>query len=489
MSIVFQCPRCQAEIQVPDTTAGKKGRCPKCQGKVRIPDLTPPEPPPEVPARPFRFQQVKFVDESRPSAPAPSQPPAARGGSPPAPAPPPDLGALIEFPCPNCAVAIRVPPQAAGQRGRCQQCGTRVLVPAVSQPLPEFPSWENVAVAEPHTEPPADDGVFPVEDDEPDDAEALPASARATKRRGPAMPGGLLGPALVVVAVACLAGVAYWLSAPKLSGVLVAERVDESELPQGFVGKDLFDDSDDSLANVLVKLEKEPLRMNSSLVGLEMRGGKKGLAVVVAPGPNADVLRVDPGGDKALADFLGKQEAKYDQFRLKSLAEAASRLLVELGKKGPVKGETPIEGLAEYRNTVGLSATVRGVGYFVQAVHNHELYHCVAEDEAGRLYFLLPHGTRHFELRGRTLPQTQLTFAGKYQVEVSQRRHAAKSSKRKKSANADDSADEPKQSKPKPVPKTDEDDGMDGDAMPEGDEPPPPTSKPKKTKKKTVPDE
>jgi len=41
---------------------------------------------------------------------------------------------MIEYECPHCSLALKIPPQYAGQKGRCNRCGNEIMVPAVASP-------------------------------------------------------------------------------------------------------------------------------------------------------------------------------------------------------------------------------------------------------------------------------------------------------------------------------------------------------------------
>jgi len=81
-----------------------------------------------------------------------------------------------------------------------------------------------------------------------------------------------------------------------------------------------------------------------------------------------------------------------------------------------------VEGLAAFRNSVGLTSLIRGFGRQVQAVIGRQVYPCVHEDAAGYLYFSLPLETKEFEItarerKGKATPDDP-AFPGRYQVAV-----------------------------------------------------------------------
>lgn len=40
MSITFECPHCQTQLQAAEEQAGQSGKCPKCQHVVNVPQGT-----------------------------------------------------------------------------------------------------------------------------------------------------------------------------------------------------------------------------------------------------------------------------------------------------------------------------------------------------------------------------------------------------------------------------------------------------------------
>jgi hypothetical protein len=111
--ITFMCVHCNEELNVPDHTAGKRGKCPHCGKIVHIP----------TPAQP-----LDAVLDPEPAtfavAPVPAPPPAV----PPPPAPPPSTpfpSAVGTTPSPE----FRVPPPAPGPAPS----------PPVLEPAPAYP--------------------------------------------------------------------------------------------------------------------------------------------------------------------------------------------------------------------------------------------------------------------------------------------------------------------------------------------------------------
>lgn len=415
MAIVFQCPRCNAEIKVPDSAANQKGLCPSCQAKLRIPPL----PVPDVPAPP---------PAAYPAAHAPAAPPPA--ASYPA-APPPSVTA-IEFQCPRCSATIRVPPDAAGKKGMCPQCQGKLRVPEIPPTAVDPAAYASPPAGYPGTGYPASGAAAggyppagyaqppgsPPAAPPPAATAPEPSIARKLRRRSKMKLGVLLIP---LICVGALAGVLIWLfakSAPKLEGTLKGEHLVEGEMPPAGIDKAFIPLAGKKLRELEEFLELEPFRMNSSLMEVEISGSTKGLIVTARPGKDTELFRCDPRANKFLTKHVVDHLEEYEKVRRKDLQDAVPKLikLIEDLRKNRKGGQTD---LIEFRNSVGLASLVGGFGYQVEAVYNGEVYRCVSEDTDGKLYFLLPKSARHFELKGREFKQGA-KFPGRYKVDVTE---------------------------------------------------------------------
>lgn len=407
MPIEFQCPSCNSAIRVGDAAAGKKGTCPQCKTKVRVPDIARPEP-----------------------------------------AGPP----MIEFQCPRCSTVIRVPPDSAGKKGPCPKCHGRLKVPEVVSAPPPFSSHPGSSVSEPitaYSAAPLPPEAIPQLGPEVRIGGAAAASvATALKRRNATSKAALLVP---VVCLAVFAGVAFWMFRPrpeKLEGNLTAERLPDGSLPPKPVDPALLNVPRRQLLPLLEFLASEPLRLTSSLMGVEFKGDGAKLEVSIKPGTDTELYRVDPRGNKALGAYLVKHAAEFDKPRLKELTDNIPRFMLALESFRKAKGGAS-EALAEYRNSVGVASLVGPAGYQLEAVRHGEIHRCIHEDAQGHVYFLLPIGTDQFEIRGRTLANGKTPFPGVYKVTVAKKAAAAQAKSGKKTA-------KPKASKEEPMPQSDD---------------------------------
>ena len=80
--MLIVCTKCQSNIHVPQTAAGKKGKCPRCGTVLTVPPATPPAvappPAPEPPPVPPPVPATAYASEIPPPLPAPEPPPVPR---------------------------------------------------------------------------------------------------------------------------------------------------------------------------------------------------------------------------------------------------------------------------------------------------------------------------------------------------------------------------------------------------------------------------
>lgn len=360
----------------------------------------------------------------------------------------------IEFNCPFCKALIRVPDNAGGGKGKCPQCATRLSVPKVSTPKVVAP----LLIAPPpmpkpvQPEPPRDDRPREIENffapeydprkaavsapadiDEapqglPDEfsdevASESPGLSSRTAIRPKVSLVKKLGRGLwlipVVFTLVLCGGFGWYVwqqyQSEQLGGELTAETADELELPPALIEKSSIKQPSDDVQAVLVDLEKSPVPLLSGLMQVQLRGSNRGVLVNLRTGPSARFYRVEVGGNKPLAKYLGKHAADFEQRRMKQIEQAATAFAIQYRKVIAKKAEQ--SSLTDFRNTLGIPALVRGLGHHVVATHGRTIYPCVYEDREGALYFLLPPTAKSFEISGREIDGT-VVFPARYKVEV-----------------------------------------------------------------------
>jgi len=420
VAIEFLCPRCQTQFNVSDADAGTKQRCPHCRTKVRVPE---PEPPP-APAGPA----IEFIcPRCQTGMQAAADQAGAKQRCPkcqakvrvPQPVAAPAARATIEFQCPRCDELIRARGEHAGIKQFCPRCGGKVRVPA-----PSFA--ESGASAD------------SVEDSGSHAASAAPGAeslatitseshseipwTRPRRRERP----NILGLLIPVVCLAMIGGIGYWLiqkPAVKLEGNLTGERLTDTELGPFRVDNQYLGKSSAEAKAVLSHLEEVPVRASSQLLTLEFRGTSGGINLALRTADGAEFYRVDPTQAKLLAKYLDENKSEFKAAVEDELTRSVPEFLEAVEKRGDQKKEFP--RLAEFRDTVGLASLTTGFGYHVQAAIGKDAYPCVIEDRDGWLFFVLPSGTREFEIVGRTRSgkpsKDKPQFTGRYLVQVAKK--------------------------------------------------------------------
>ncbi len=366
----------------------------------------------------------------------------------------------IQFNCPYCTVTIQVPDQAAGKKGTCPQCGTKVVVPMpknappieatpmpppfvppppapvfAPQPAMPFPGYPpapgmpygfdpNQAAIPPGYAVPAGFAPMPTfapvpsapTSDEPSSV-AKKYKQKLKRRSGPA----IWGPLVAVVIIA--AGPALYFLRPGakpdlLSGKLTGTRLAKGKLEPALVHREWIDGIDEeTLGNVLKQMEKRTVKFRSSneLINMVFQGAPEGIKVIATAGPSAELIAVDLSSNKSLDKWHQKHAAKLSDQCQKDVAHAAKRFVQEWARAEAARDTT--HSFGHFHDELGLAALTMGVGAEVVAIVGKTMHGCVAEQQ-GMLYFLLPAGTDRFELQGREHGKNNVVFPGHFVVDV-----------------------------------------------------------------------
>lgn len=220
----------------------------------------------------------------------------------------------------------------------------------------------------------------------------------------------------IVGGIGLVAVVIYfvWRDRPQLNGELTSVRLEEFVPPPGGIGRgDVSDLPDQTIDYVLDELAEHPARLTSSLMETEFRGTRRGIEVYLLEGQETTFFRVAPRENEDFDQWVQQHAAALEKPRQNEFQDAVKRFFKEFDE---TDGDLP--DLPGYRDPLGLGAMVGRVGYNMAAVVGGKVYRCVYEDAERRLYFLLPQGTRQFELTGRQLDDGRTLFPGSYLVKV-----------------------------------------------------------------------
>ena len=392
MAIQFNCPYCTVTIQVPDNAAGKKGTCPQCRTKVLVPvPKSAPREPAAVPSPPVF---------------APPQPPMfSPPSNGPMPGYPPVTGMPISF---DPLQPMAAPPGYAAPPG--------FVVPQQFAPMPQ---------AMPSAEPSPSSSTF--------------SRKRPKKNNQPLIYGAIA--ALVVIAGV----IAFVFLKPSeksnpLSGTLTGTRIAKGKLQPAVVHRDWLEGIDEeTVGAVLKQMEKRKITLRSDTVVLIFQGVTEGIKVTATPGLHSELIAVDVSSHKALNSWQQKQGAKLSDLHQKQIIRSAKSFVQKWTKAEATGDKKP--DFSSFHDELGLGALTAGLGSEAVAIINRVPHSCVAEQQ-GLLYFLLPPGTDHFELRGREDDKGVARFPGRFNVEVEAEAPIKKPSKSKKTDDESEMADE-----------------------------------------------
>ncbi len=385
----------------------------------------------------------------------------------------------IQFNCPYCTVTIQVPDNAAGKKGTCPQCGTKVLVPAPknSPPQPAAPSPPpsfSPPTAAPNFAPPsapmfapqptmpmagypATPGMpFGFDPHQPMQAppgyaapfgftqappfvpatqmamesEAPSDSTYSSKRRKPQgnpVLWGVIAVLVIVIGVGAFIFLKPGVKLNPLSGTLTGTRITKSKLQPAIVHRDWLEGIDEeTVGTVLKQMEKRTVTLRSDTVVLKFQGATEGIKITATPGLHADLVAVDVSSHKALNTWQQKQGAKLGEQHQKELIRTAKSFVQEWAK-AEAAGEKKLD-FSRFHDSLGLAAMTSGLGAEAIAIVNRIPHSCVAEQQ-GLLYFLIPPGTEQFELQGREDSKGNFAFPGRFVVDVEAEAPVKKSKK------------------------------------------------------------
>lgn len=376
MAIQFSCPYCTASVKVPDTASGKLGACPKCGTKVRIP---------KVPV-----------------------PPA--GAAPSAPVPP--AGAPFVMPMPGMPLpgpAVHGP----ADHGPGFPNLFEVAAPSPQAPLPTVPvsndpfDFSNVVAAA---------GVAV-----PSTAASGPVAAAAS-RKTPAAKGKPLSNGVLIgigLGVLALVGVAIWqyiANLPVYEGAVAGIIVPSDKPISVPVAWTAIEVPATTQGQVIEYFKRHQTSLNNSLMKIDIAASAQGLVVRFQTTADSILVSVDPHLLPDVKAMIVANQASWGEARKKELATHAKVLCDNVAKAQLTSGR--VESVSSYHDTVVLNALVRGLGRHVVAVANRINCPCVFEDEAGKLYFVVPRNTTEITVvektgkdRGPMLPQAFRIFA------------------------------------------------------------------------------
>jgi hypothetical protein len=367
MAIEFNCPQCGAAIRVPDAAAGAKGSCPTCQTKLLVPQV--PVPPPVVPQQPIVQQPVFPQATTEDSMPFPQISPTG----------------------PFTPMSEATPASMPGG------------FPAEQ---PGFPQFESPVASGQFPGPPASTPGQPI-------VPVGTSMAARVRRRSKGKKSGLWFPVLCGLA---LVGGMAWLyiqQMPSVTGDRFASFISNEALTPKVVDKGMIDVSDDLRSRVLAHFAEDRERVKSQVVETQFSASDAGLEIQILTGSQTKFVRFPI--DEDLRKWYDQNFDELEKARTRLLKKS----LIDFVKDWDVaiRNQQGVEDILLYRDSVGLAASVDGLGFNVSAKVDQTLYPCVYEDD-GFLYFPLPPSTKKFKIVGIFADGKKSNFPGEYNVEI-----------------------------------------------------------------------
>ncbi len=363
MAIQFNCPYCTATIKVGDEAAGKIGKCPKCETRLRVP--VPRKPPPPLPP------SVSALE---------------------------DAGADVVI---EESAILHVPPEAP--EGSAPRASDLADTLSAGETLPFQPGV------------PIDEPLFPAAEAPVGPATESSFVKRVQQKRSRAW-AGLVVPAVCAAIVAGVGAAYWWFTRETMTGELSGELQQTEQALVGYVARADIDVPVDVLDEFLRKLREVPETVESDLLFVEFAAEPSGIRVTLRPGTDAELVRVNARSRPAVRTFATLHAEQLDAVVQEELKTSARQLVLDW--ESAAGSGMRLGNLLKYRDSVGLNALLKGLGYHSTAIVGSTAYPCVHEDEKGCLYFAVPNGAKQFTLTRRELKGRESPFPEEYRITV-----------------------------------------------------------------------
>ncbi|MEZ6129048.1 MAG: hypothetical protein R3C59_10215 [Planctomycetaceae bacterium] len=319
----------------------------------------------------------------------------------------------IEFNCPYCTAAIRVPDQFSGKRGTCPKCDTRLIVPDVAPksaavPSPTAPPPESALP--PSVVPPGSPEFRPA-----DSVPSVSRSLRRKQRRKKSRQVYSVGiPLLCFAAFFGLLAVLYVFRTPELKGTLRGSVAAGMPIPRATVPLASLTLSADEQTQAADAFTKSPESFVSPRMTCSVGAEGRDLTVDVQSGDGYVWITLNPRSDANLSAWIHQNTAALNRMRLSRIAATGAELCRDKILKST--GTSVVFAAEKYRDDFALNAHLGAFGFAVEAIAGRNRSPCVHEDSNGTLYFAMPEGTTTLTLRGRSVLGGKPLFPGEYSV-------------------------------------------------------------------------
>lgn len=317
----------------------------------------------------------------------------------------------IEFDCPYCTAAIRIGDDAAGKQGTCPKCHTALVVPRPAvigsgdvEPLPGSEASDQDVVPD----------VVPAFQARPEASVSSRVRRRRRKTGGLGFPLACGGVLLLVITVI------WFLNDPSrfqgsLSGELTASYVAVDVLVPRAIDPKLIKTPSKTYSDLVESLRERPGRVRSNVMIVAFVESDGRMEIQVEPASGYRLVRVGLGQSGSLRAFAESESDRLESLRREDLAGSLGKLLIDW--EAAREADESFEGWVGFRESVGLTALVRGLGHHAIARTGRQDLRCLYEG-GGALFFLVPTSLDEFQLIGRPRGDGSVPFPAEFTVRI-----------------------------------------------------------------------
>ncbi len=215
-------------------------------------------------------------------------------------------------------------------------------------------------------------------------------SKAARKKSAPRKPLGKGVLMAIGVGVLVLVGVGisqFIANLPVYTGNVAGERFPSERPISVTVPWSTIDIPAATQSKVIEYLKRHQTSLTTPLYKIDIAASPQGLIVRFATTADSILVSLDPQLVPDVKTLIDENKATWDEARKLELTTSAQQLCDNIAKAQLTGTRTE---MSLYQNTVALNALVRGLGRHCVGVFQRINYPCVFEDEAGKLYFVVP---------------------------------------------------------------------------------------------------
>lgn len=340
----------------------------------------------------------------------------------------------ILFHCPYCTASVKVPDSAAGKLGECPKCATKIRIPTVEIPPPAAappvaPAMQPMPVVQmptaqmPAATPPAGPESFDfsrLESGAPTSPAPKSAAARRAVVKEKSGDSSRMVGVGVMLALLLAVGIGGWQLYKNQPVYTVVATGSQAPTGQGIpvsVPWAAMNVESSRQPPVIEYFKRHQTAILSNILKIEIAASVNGLEIRAIPLEDAELIRIDPYANPDLTKYITANKAAWDATRQKVLAQHGKELCDKI-LDAQFKG-SKVASISDYRDVVALNSLVHGLGRHVLAGSAGKMYPCIFEDKDGKLYFVVPTGTRDLMITEKTFEGQPPVLPSSFRLDVS----------------------------------------------------------------------